>query len=112
MFQVAGSCGLGALEAAKERGIWGIGVDVDQSHLGRHILTSAVKRMDVAVFDTIEELVSGTLETGCTSCFCLRNGGVGLGTICARVPGSLKAELEDVRAEIVAGKVSIATSVT
>ena len=38
---------LGALEAASERGIWGIGVDVDQSHLGRHILTSAVKRMPV-----------------------------------------------------------------
>ena len=42
VFQVANACGLGALEAASERGIWGIGVDVDQSHLGRHILTSAV----------------------------------------------------------------------
>ena len=41
VFQVASACGLGALEAASERGIWGIGVDVDQSHLGRHILTSA-----------------------------------------------------------------------
>ena len=62
MFQVASACGLGALEAASERGIWGIGVGVDQSHLGQHILTSAVKRMDVAVFDTIEALVRGTLE--------------------------------------------------
>jgi len=112
VFQVAGVCGLGALEAAKERGIWGIGVDVDQSHLGRHILTSAVKRMDVAVFDTIEELVRGTLETGRTSRFSLRNGGVGLGTISAGVPRSLKAEIEDVRAEIVAGRIPMATSVT
>ena len=72
VFQVASACGLGALEAASERGIWGIGVDVDQSHLGRHILTSAVKRMDVAVFDTIEELARGTLETGRTSRFSLR----------------------------------------
>jgi len=38
VFQVAGVCGLGALEAASEHGIWGIGVDVDQSHLGQHIL--------------------------------------------------------------------------
>ena len=112
VFQVASTCGLGALEAAKERGLWGIGVDVDQSHLGRHILTSAVKRMDVAVFDTIEELVRGTLETDRTSRFSLENRGVGLGTISAAVPRSFRAELEDVRAEIVAGRIPIATSVT
>jgi basic membrane protein A len=112
VFQVASACGLGALEAAKERGIWGIGVDVDQSHLGRHILTSAVKRLDVGVFDTIEELARGTLETGRTSRFSLGNGGVGLGAISAAVPRALTAEIEDVRAEIVAGKIPIASSVT
>ena len=110
VFQVADACGLGALEAASEHGIWGIGVDVDQSHLGPHILTSAVKRLDVAVFDTIEQLAHGTLETGRTSRFSLRSGGVGLGTISAEVPRSLKAEIEDVRAEIVAGKIPIASS--
>jgi basic membrane protein A and related proteins len=112
VFQVASTCGLGALEAARESGIWGIGVDVDQSHLGRHILTSAVKRLDVAVFDTIEELVLGTLETGRTSRFSLRTGGVGLGSISPEVPRSLQAEIEDVGAEIVAGKIPIASSVT
>jgi len=112
VFQVASACGLGALEAARESGIWGIGVDVDQSHLGGHILTSAVKRMDVAVFDTIEKLARGTLETGCTSHFSLPNDGVGLGTINAAVPPSLKAEIEEVRAEIVAGKIPVATSIT
>jgi len=112
VFQVAGVCGLGVLEAASEGGGWGIGVDVDQSHLGRHILTSAVKRLDIDVFDTIEELARGTLETGRTSRFSLRNGGVGLGTISAAVPRSFKAEIEDVRAEIVAGRIPIASSVT
>jgi basic membrane protein A and related proteins len=112
VFQVASACGLGALQAAKESGIWGIGVDVDQSHLGRHILTSAVKRLDVAVFDTIEGLARGTLETGRTSCFSLTNGGVGLGTISATVPRSLKDEIEDVRAAILAGKIPIASPVT
>jgi len=112
VFAVAGVCGLGALEAASEHGVWGIGVDVDQSHLGRHILTSALKRLDVAVFDTIEGLARGTLETGRTSRFALRNDGVGLGTISASVPRSLRAAIENVRAEIVAGKIPIATSVT
>jgi basic membrane protein A len=112
VFGVAGTCGLGALEAANDRGVWGIGVDVDQSHLGGHILTSALLRFDVAVFDTIEALTRGTLETGRTSRFTLRNGGVGLGTISAAVPDSFKAELEDVRAGIVAGRVPVASSVT
>ena len=112
VFQVASACGLGALEAAREHGIWGIGVDVDQSHLGRHILTSALKKLDVAVFDTIEELVRGTLETGRTSRFSLEDGGVGLGAISSRVPRSLKAEIEDVRAQIVAGKIAITSSST
>jgi len=112
VFPVAGICGLGALEAAKEHGIWGIGGNIDQSHLGRHMLTSALKRLDVAVFDTIEGLARGTLETDRTSRFSIRNGGVGLGAISPEVPGSLVAEIERVRAEIVAGTIEIPNSVT
>jgi basic membrane lipoprotein Med (substrate-binding protein (PBP1-ABC) superfamily) len=69
-------------------------------------------RFDVAVFDTIEALAGGTLETGRTSRFSLENGGVGLGAISAAVPTALKAEIEAVRAEIVAGKIPVASSVT
>ena len=63
LFQVAGYCGLGALEAATEQRVWGIGVDVDNRSSATHILTSAVKRIDVAVFATIERLAHGALET-------------------------------------------------
>ena len=111
VFQVASECGLGALEAVREHGVWGIGVDVDQSHLGPHILTSAVKKLDVAVFGTIEKLVQGTLETGRTSVFSLRNNGVGLGAISPEVPRSFVARIESIRAAIVAGKIAIPTSV-
>ena len=111
VFQVAAACGLGALEAASERGVWGIGVDVDQSHLGGHILTSALVRFDVAVFDTIEALRRGTLEPGGSTRFSLENGGVGLGAINAAVPAELRAELEDVRTELIAGKIPIPLSV-
>ena len=53
VFQVAGQCGLGALSAAKEKNVWGIGVDADQlSYLGTHILTSALKKVDNAVFQS------------------------------------------------------------
>ena len=89
-----------------------LGVDVDQSRLGPHVLTSALIRMDVAVFDTIERFVGGTLETGGTSVFALRNGGVGLGSISPEVPPSIVAEIERVTDEIVAGTISIPTSIT
>jgi basic membrane protein A len=49
VFQVAGQCGLGALDAAKEKGVQGIGVDADQAYLGDHILTWAQKLVAVAV---------------------------------------------------------------
>ena len=42
------SCGLGALDGGEGAGAWGIGVDADQAYLGAHMLTSAVKRVDVA----------------------------------------------------------------
>ena len=59
---MAGGCGLGALNAAGERDRWGIGVDADQSSLGDHILTSAKKGVDAAVFLTIESLLDGEFE--------------------------------------------------
>ena len=47
IFQVAGGCGLGAIQAAKDNKDWGIGVDADQVYLGKQILTSALKKVDV-----------------------------------------------------------------
>ena len=54
VFQVAGGCGLGAIQGAKEQKKWGIGVDTDQGFLGSHVLTSATKKVDVGVFTTIQ----------------------------------------------------------
>jgi basic membrane lipoprotein Med (substrate-binding protein (PBP1-ABC) superfamily) len=71
-----------------------------------------VKSLDVAVFTTVQELVHGTLETGSTSVFSLRNSGVGLGVISPEVPRSLVAEIEKVKAEIVAGRIAIPAPVT
>jgi basic membrane lipoprotein Med (substrate-binding protein (PBP1-ABC) superfamily) len=68
--------------------------------------------MDVAVFDAIERFVGGTFETGGTSVFALRNGGVGLGSFSPEVPPSVVAEIERVTDEIVAGTISIPTSIT
>jgi basic membrane protein A len=78
---VAGQCGLGALDAAKEKGVQGIGVDADQAYLGPHILTSALKKVDVAVFDAIKGVQAGQFKGGTDVIATVKNGGVGLGKI-------------------------------
>ena len=86
VFQVAGGCGLGALNAAGERDRWGIGVDADQSFLGPHILTSAQKGVDAAVFLTIKAIQDGSWKGGGNATFGLKEDGVGLGKVSADVP--------------------------
>src|SRR5215212_3334542 len=86
VFQVAGGCGLGALQAAGEHRVWGIGVDADQSFLGPHVMTSAIKRVDEAVFRTIKSVVDGTWRGGRSIVFGLQQHGVGLGKVSPRIP--------------------------
>ena len=81
VFQVAGGCGLGALDAAKEKGVQGIGVDADQAYLGDHILTSALKKVDVAVFDAIKRVQEGKFKGGTDVVATVENGGVGIGKL-------------------------------
>jgi len=107
VFSVAGACGLGALQAAKERGVWGIGVDVDQSYLGRHILTSAVFRLDRGVFDSARRLLRGRFTTGGNTIFDLRNGFVGLGRISPDVPSAFRRRVHGVRKAIIAGRIKV-----
>jgi basic membrane protein A and related proteins len=107
VFQVAGGCGLGALDAAKEQGVWGIGVDADQAHLGDHILTSALKRVDQAVFQTIEMVVNGEGVGGGVTVFGLAEDGVGLGEVSSQVSQEMLDQVEEQRQKIIDGEVEI-----
>ena len=107
VFDVAGTCGLGALTAAKRKGVFGIGVDIDQSFLGPFVLTSVVKNLTVTVFDLTKRLVDGRLQTGGNIEYTLANGGVKLGKLSPRVPASLRRELNRVRAQILSGAISV-----
>lgn len=110
-FNVAGPCGLGTLDAAKEAGIWGIGVDVDQSYLGKHILTSAVKRVDRGVFLAIQGAKNGQFKGGGNLVFNLKNAGVGVGKISPNVPASYINQMNGLRKQIVSGKIKVPTKV-
>ena len=95
IFQVAGQCGLGALDAAKTKHVWGIGVDADQYFLGTHMLTSALKRVDAAVYDTIKEYQANpaSFKGGIDKHYTLKNGGVGYGRLSPKLPAAVRKQL-------------------
>jgi basic membrane protein A and related proteins len=81
VFAVAGQCGLGALDAAKEKGVQSIGVDADQGYVNANVMTSALKKVDVAVFDTAKDLQDGKFKGGTDTVFDLKSEAVGLGKV-------------------------------
>jgi basic membrane protein A len=105
IFQVAGQCGLGALSAAKEKNVRGIGVDADQAYLGEHVLTSALKKVDVAVFQTVQDAQDGTFTGGTNSVFDVASGGVGMGKITPDVPADLVAQVNRIQDQIASGAI-------
>jgi basic membrane protein A and related proteins len=108
IFQVAGGCGLGAIEAAKSKGLCGIGVDNDQRFLGPHVLTSARKKVDQAVFLAIKGAKAGAFHGGKDAVYGLKNGGVGLGKFgagnCAVLP-TWKTAVNKIAKQIISGKI-------
>jgi basic membrane protein A and related proteins len=81
VFQVAGQCGLGVLDAAKEKSVQGIGVDADQAYLGPQVFTSALKKVDVAVFDAIKAAQADQYTGGQDITATVKTGGVGIGKL-------------------------------
>ncbi|MBN2548271.1 MAG: BMP family ABC transporter substrate-binding protein [Anaerolineales bacterium] len=109
---VAGPVGLGTAAVAKERGnVYIVGVDNDwaivNSNYADIVLTSVMKFMDVTTLDAIKAAKEGTFAGGVTV-GTLANGGVGLADfhdLDSMVSAELKAELEAIKADIIAGKV-------
>src|SRR5262249_39155526 len=106
VFQVAGGCGLGALDAAKTKNVWGIGGDADQAYIGPQVLTSALKRVDVAVFKTIQQAQDGTFKGGGNSTFTVSNGGIGMGVISPKVPQAMVQKVRKIQSQIASGAIS------
>src|SRR6186997_2547573 len=106
VFQVAGGCGLGALSAAQDEKVWGIGVDADQSFLGPHVLTSALKGVVSAVFLTIKALQDGTFEGGRNVDFGIDQDGVGLGKVSPKANKQDVAKVEQIERKLADGEIT------
>ncbi len=105
-FHAAGGSGLGMIEACNEKGVYSIGVNIDQSHLAPDtVLTSALTRGDVAIEMFVKSYIDGSVLTGHTTLDCA-NGGVGL------VESSFftdddKAAIQDATEKIISGEIVV-----
>ena len=113
LFAVAGGSNSGIFRAAAEAGLRAVGVDTDQDHLAKGvILASVMKRVDVALENVLDAIMTNTFENRQYS-FSLRNGGVGLSPMTytrAALPANLPAELDEIRRRIIAGDILVPAS--
>jgi basic membrane protein A len=102
IFQVAGGCGIGALDAAFQKGVFGIGVDADQGYIHPDVITSALKKVDVAVYDTINGFEQGQY-TNNPPTFDLAHDGVGYAPPSKDVPADAVQKAQTFADQIKAG---------
>jgi basic membrane protein A len=114
VYSAAGGSGLGAFEAAKDAGapgdVWAIGVDSDQYNLVEpdlqpYILTSMLKRVDVAVYDTIKAYSEGDFKAG-TQVFNLASDGVGYSKSGGFVD-DISSQIDDYAKQIIDGTITV-----
>jgi len=111
LFQVAGGSGLGYIQAAKEKGKYAIGVDADQADVAPGVvITSALKRVNKAVYDSIKAVKENTFKSGDTF-FNAANEGIGLGKLDPVVPASAKAAADKALADIKSGAIKPKTDI-
>src|SRR5256885_1290169 len=102
VFQVAGGCGLGALQQAGQSGVYGIGVDADQKDADPSVIASALKKVDVATYTAIHNVVQGQFQGGALT-FSIANDGAGYAVDNFDLPADLKAKLDKVQGQIKSG---------
>lgn len=112
IYHASGATGAGLFEAAGEKKIFAIGVDANQAKLFPEapILTSMVKRVDNAVFQTIEKAKNGKFPSGEVAEFGLDNNGISLapfGRFDGMVPQKVKDEVDKARQGIIDGKIKV-----
>ena len=109
VFHASGGVGDGVIEAAKEKDKWAIGVDKDQNFLAPdNVLTSAMKRVDNAIFDMVKKLTKGEFKGGETIVYNLSNEGVGIAPTSNRhVPKPILDQVDELIVKIKAGRIVV-----
>ena len=110
IYQAAGGTGIGVLQAAADAGVYGIGVDANQNYMHPgSVLTSMLKRVDVAVYNAFKSTMDGNYETGVFT-LGLAEDGVGWALDehnASLITDDMKAKVEAAKADIIAGKINV-----
>jgi basic membrane protein A and related proteins len=102
LFQVAGGCGLGVLQAAGQASVYSVGVDADQKDADPSVIASALKKVDVATYTAIKNVVNGQFTGGALT-FSIANEGAGYAVDNFQVPAELQTELDKILGQIKSG---------
>lgn len=110
IYHAAGGTGNGVISACEEADIWAIGVDCDQSDLApNNVITSAMKRVDIASQDISKAVKAGTFTAG-VHLYDLSNGGVDLAPTRTHIPEDVLALVEAAKEAIINGEKSVPTT--
>jgi len=113
IFPVAGASGIGVFNYVADRDLYAIGVDTDQDYMAPgHILTSVLKRLDVAVAQLVDKYMQGRLLPR-DHRFTLADGGVGLSPMLhtrEMIPQDVQQLLGQLREDIIAGRIVVPAS--
>lgn len=111
VYQVAGGTGLGVIQAAKETGHYAIGVDTDQDGLAPgNVLTSMIKRTDIAVETVIQDYAGDKFPGGSTVTLGIKENGVGLSEMKytkSLIPADDLKKVDDLKAKILSGDIKV-----
>ncbi|GLY68030.1 BMP family ABC transporter substrate-binding protein [Amycolatopsis taiwanensis] len=111
IYTVAGGTGAGVIQAAKDTNHYAIGVDTDQDDIAQgFVLTSVIKRSDLAMSNLVRDFGKGELRGGSTVSYGLKEDGVGLSEMKHTkqdVPADVLAKVEAAKADIISGKVKV-----
>ena len=105
LFQVAGGCGLGVLQAAGQAKVYSVGVDADQKDADTSVIASALKKVDQATYTAIKNVVDGKFQPGALT-FSIANDGAGYSLDNISLPADIQAELDRVQAAIKSGQLT------
>lgn len=105
LFQVAGGCGLGVLQAAGQTKVYSVGVDADQKDADPSVIASALKKVDVATYTAIQNVVNGKFTGGALT-FSIANDGAGYALDNLTLPADIQAEVTKVLGEIKSGQLT------
>jgi basic membrane protein A len=112
IYQVAGRCGLGAIETAKNFGKWIISTGGDHSYLApKAVLTSRIKNVGRPVLDVIQTVVEGKFRGGVTKSYGFAEGGLMMApirpTVSKVVTPPIQGIMQEIQAQVISGKIIV-----